>query len=198
MRSKLRWITGTAGALAMLAGSIAPAAARDHRHGGYGYGYPGGWGGGPYRHRHHRHYDRGLDAGDVIGIAALIGAVAIIAGSAAKDRKASRYPDPETRRPPDERDGDYRDDDSYGAMDEDEAVNACVAAAREEAESEHGGYAEIRDVEPVRATGEDGWAVDGRVELRRNYLDREGETRRFSCDIEGGRIASVRISRDSV
>lgn len=191
----------------MLASGVSPAVARDHHRGGYGYGYPGGWGGGPYRYRRH---DRGLNAGDVIGIAALIGAVAVIASSASKDRNANRYPD--SRNVPDApnddyRDGGYRDDDYRGngdyapspgaATNQEEAVNACVAAARDRAESEQGGYAEVRGVDPVRAIS-GGWSIDGRVELRRNYQDHSGETRRFSCDVKDGQVASVYLSRDAV
>lgn len=212
MGSKLRWATAIVGTVAMLAGAVAPAQARDRHYPGYGYGNPGGWGwgGSPYRYRPYRHYDRGLDAGDVIGIAALIGAVAVIASAASKDRKTSRYPDADSRDLPaddgrngDYRGGDYRDDGyadgpSGAAMGEEEAVNACVAAARDRAESERGGYAEVRGVDPARATGKDGWAIDGRVELRRNYQDQSGETRRFSCDVKDGRVASVSISRDAV
>lgn len=194
MTRKLRWTTGCAAALAVLAGSIAPASARDRGH--RGYDRPGGWSA-PYRYRHYRHYRRGPDAGAVIGIAALIGAVAVIASSASRDRRESRYPDADERYPSREDDRDYRDGAYSGTMDGDEAVNACASAARDRAESERGGYAEVRDVDPVRAT-EDGWAVDGRIELRRAYRDSAGEALRFSCDVEGGRVANVYISRDTV
>lgn len=191
MTRKLRWTTGCAAALALLAGSIAPASARDRGH--RGYDRPGGWSA-PYRYRHYRHYRRGPDAGAVIGIAALIGAVAVIASSTSRDRRESRYPDGDSRDSSAE-DGGYED--YSGTTDGDEAVNACASAARDRAESERGGYAEVRDVDPARAT-EDGWAVDGRIELRRTYRDSAGEALRFSCDVEGGRVANVYISRDTV
>lgn len=81
----MRRLLGLVSAMAMMGAGIAPAAARDH--GRYGWGTPGyGWSG--YRpHRHYRH-GGGLDAGDVIGIAALIGAVAVIASAAGKDKAA--------------------------------------------------------------------------------------------------------------
>lgn len=189
---KMKYALCLMGAAAMAGASIAPAAARDHyRYPGYGYG--GSWYGSPYRYRHHR--DRGLGAGDVIGIAALIGAVAIIASSANKDRKARSAPD----RRYDDRDydenqrGDYR-----GSASEDEAVNMCASAARNKAESQSGGYAEIVDVDRPRAVGSDGWSVDGRLEQRSGYRGEDRETRRFSCDVRGGRVAEVYISRDVI
>lgn len=201
MRSRARWITGTVAGLTLLVGGIAPAVARDHHRPG-GYGYPGDWGGYPYRHRPYRGYDRGLGAGDVIGIAALIGAVAVIASAASKKRDAPRrYPDVENA--PHSADRGQRDgDDDYvsggaSSMSEDEAVDACVEAARNKAEGERGGYAEVRSATPQRASGQDGWSVDGRIEIRRNYQDQDGATRRFSCDVEGGRVANVYISRDT-
>jgi hypothetical protein len=65
-------ITGSVALIAMTVGTVAPAQAR-------GY-YGGGWGG--YGHRHRDNFN----FGDAIGIAALIGAVAVVAGSVSKDR----------------------------------------------------------------------------------------------------------------
>ena len=180
----MRRAIGLAAAAAMIGGSITPALARDHgRHGGWyrGYGYP-----------HHRHHRGGLDAGDVIGIAALIGAVAVIASAANKNRNDRGYPD---RSYPG--DGRYGDSERYREAGEDEAVSLCAAAARAEAERDREGYAEVLDVERPRARS-DGWDVDGRLERRRGYQDGDGETMRFSCVVRDGRVADVRLSRDLI
>jgi hypothetical protein len=196
--SRMRWAVGSLCAGAMLVGSVVPAMARDHgRYSGYD-GYGGGYGY-PSRHRGYRHYRHrdGLDAGDVIGIAALIGAVAIIASAAGKDKKASRSPDYRS----DDRgyDGrtDSRDDYPASSSGVDEAINACVNAARDKAQGESGGYAEILDVERPRASGDNGWDVEGRLEQRRTYQDRPGSTKRFTCDVQGGRVAHVYISNEA-
>jgi len=184
----MRRFLGVVSAVAMTGAAIAPAAARDHgRYGWGGYGH----------HRHYRH-GGGLDAGDVIGIAALIGAVAVIASAASKDRDTrasdarTPYPDsyPDGRRA----DGRY---DAAPASGEDAAVDACVDAVRDEAERA-GGYAEILDVERPLARGQTDWDVEGRVEQRRTYRDSDGQTRRFSCDVRNGRVADVRLSADVI
>lgn len=191
----MRRLLGLVSATAMVSAGIAPAAARDH--GRHGWGSPGyGWGG--YRpHRHYRHRG-GLDAGDVIGIAALIGAVAVIASAAGKERGRSN---PETRAPyPDTYPGDRKDewrDGASSAAGEDAAVDACVDAVRDEAERD-GDYAEIVDVEQPRAQGDDEWDVAGRVEQRRSYRDSDGRTHRFTCAVRDGRVADVRLSADVI
>ena len=179
---------------AVIAASVSPAAARDrYRHPGYGYGYGGGWYGSPYRGRHYRHH-RGLDAGDVIGIAAVLGAVAVIASSANKDKRSTRSSDRDYD--PDYRRDDDRSDDFAAGYDEDEAVNACASAAREEAER-GGGFAEIVDVDEPRSAGRDGWRIQGSLEHRRAYQDRSGLQKNFTCSYEGGRVVRVDV-RDYV
>jgi len=196
--SKTRWGIGVTGAIALLAGSVVPAAAQGWGHGGWG-GPGGGWG-------HRPHYrDRGLNAGDVIGIAALIGAVAVIASSASKSNK-ERGTSTEPRDYPETR-GSIEDDGyappaeqtSYPgpAMNADQAADACAVAVRDKVEGEQGGYAQILDVAEPRASGQEGWAVDGRVERRAGVRGGSGEVRRFSCDVEGNRVAEVYVSRDA-
>lgn len=180
-----RMAIGAVAAAALAAGSVSPAAARDYGYGGYGGGYYGnGYGGyGGYGgHRHHRDRD-GLNAGEVIGIAALIGVVAVLASSASKDKKArtGEYP----------RNSDRSD--GYGAGSQEDAVDACAVAARDKA-SESGRYAEVVDVETPQST-QDGWSVEGRVEQRGNYRDRSGETRHFYCTVRDGRVAEISISQ---
>jgi len=194
--SKMRWIAGAVSAAALVMGSVAPAAARG----------PGGWGSGGWSQSNwgsrgwggYRHRDRGLNGGEIIGIAALIGAVAVIASSASKNGKSrSSYPDDRDYR--DSR--DYPDDDAYvpsgAAMSADQAADACALAVRDKVEGEQGGYAQILDITEPRAAGQDGWAVDGRVERRSGYRGGGGEVRRFSCDVQGSRVAEVYISRDA-
>ena len=198
--SKMRWAIGITGAVALLAGSVVPAAAQGWGPGGW---RPGGHGGG-WGHRPH-YRDRGLNAGDVIGIAALIGAVAVIASSASKDRKQTRSaPDP--RDYPDtrgsvEEEGYPPEADQSGypgpAMSADQAADACAVAVRDKVEGEQGGYAEILDVAEPRASGQEGWAIDGRVERRAGVRGDSGDVRRFSCDVQGNRVAEVYISRDA-
>lgn len=191
----MRRLLGLISAVAMAGAGIAPAAARDH--GRHGWGSPGyGWSG--YRpHRHYRHRD-GLDAGDVIGIAALIGAVAVIASAASKDRagdhRDGRTPDPNGY--PEDRNAD-RQNETDSAFGEDAAIDACIDAVRDEAER-NGGYAEILDVEQPLARGDGEWDVEGRVEQRQSYRDADGQSRRFSCDVRDGRVADVRLSADVI
>jgi hypothetical protein len=179
-------VTGLVGA-ALVAGSIAPAAARDHR--GWSRGWDRGW---------HRGRDD-FDFGDAVGIAALIGAVAIVATSMSKDKKAKGGAD--TRDLPDDRNTDYsRDIEGTRGTDpslasEDSAVDACAVAARDEAASS-GGYAEVRNVEAPRAV-DGGWDVDGQVEQRGSYRGETRDVRRFTCSIRDGRVAEVYISRDA-
>lgn len=181
---------GLISAITLIGASTTPAFARGpdgwsgYRH----YGYPG-----YYRHRHH--HDR-FDAGDAFGIALLIGAVAVIASAASKDRKDRSSPDPRyDSRDRDDRSYDEERDDARGEQadfaGEDEAVNACASAARDEAER-RGGYAEILDVERPRASGQ-GWRVQGSLEHRRNYQDKSGLQKSFTCAFENGRVAQVDV-----
>jgi hypothetical protein len=175
-----RTIAGAVAASAMVAASISPAMARGYDRGGYGGGYyGGGYGGHGGGYRHHRHHG-GDGVATAIGIAALIGAVAIVASAASKNSKSrDRYGYGDTR---------------YDRGDEDTAVNQCAEAAREEA-SRGGGYAEVVDIGRPQPTS-DGWYVDGRVERRANARIGYGETRRFTCSVRDGRVAQVDFSRD--
>lgn len=181
MGVKMARVTGGIMVAAMLAGGMTPAQARPRHHD---------------RH-HHRHDDFGL--GDAIGIAALLGAVAIVASSASKDRQAAR--DAIDGPPPldDRADAALPDDD--GAMPpvgdaREEAANACALAARDEASGD-GGYAEIRSMdEPLVIDG--GFNVDGTVENRTSWNARSGTMRRFTCTVRNGRVAQVYLSRDVV
>ena len=184
---------GSTVALALLAASVTPAMARDRHWRDYG----------------HRHRGDGFDFGDAVGIAALIGAAVIVVKSMNKD-KASRnssgdgyngdYADNSTHAPNGAPLPDTRSNDAPGGsgdlLAEDQAVDACAQAARDEA-SNGNGYAEVRSIEAPRSVA-DGWDIDGRVEQRRNYRDSSGETRRFTCSVRNGRIAEVYLSQDLV
>jgi len=195
--SMMRWAVGALSVGAMIVGTVAPAAARhnDYRGGYYkGYGYSSAYRNyRPYKHYRHR---RGPSAGEVIGIAALIGAVAVIASAASKDKKSRRTSDDRPDYRSDSRSRDY-DTPSRYAFNEEEAIDACVSAARDKAEANAGGYAEILDVAQPQEQGSGDWNIEGRLEQRRSYSDEQGETRRFSCDVREGRVAYVYISRDA-
>ncbi|WP_246344641.1 hypothetical protein [Sphingobium fontiphilum] len=178
-------MTGGIMVAAMLAGSITPAQARP-RH---------------YDRHHHRHDDFGL--GDAIGIAALLGAVAIVASSASKDRRAAHddaldgQPPPSDDRP-DGVDALPHDDGAAPTAGDalEEAANACALAARDEA-SANGGYAEVRSMdEPQPIDG--GFNIDGKVESRASWNAASGALRRFTCTVRDGRVAQVYLSRDVV
>lgn len=123
---KLRMVMGSLVGAALLAGSIAPAQARGGRGWDRGGWDRGGWGRGDWGHRHH-HGD-GFDFGDAIGIAALIGAVAIVANSVSKDKaevrdRASAPPPVDDRDyqpsdPTDDQGGDSGYDARYDARDD--------------------------------------------------------------------------------
>lgn len=186
----MRYFTRTAGALAMaamLASAATPAMAQ--RGWGGGRGYDRGW---------DRGYDRGRNdrvdgLGAFVGIAALFGAVAIIASSANKDKRAA-----EARNAPPPPDRAYEGDVAAtpaSADSEDAAVDDCALAARDEG-SQDGGYAEVRDITSTRAW-QGGWAVDGTVDQRQGYRG-QGVTRRFSCTWRDGKVADIILSRDTL
>lgn len=211
---KTRWMTGALVGAGLLLGSVSAAEARPRYGygGGYGGGYGNGWGHQGGWDRHHRRGD-GFGVGDAIGVAAIIGAVAIVANSMSKDKKVR---DPNTGgeydAPPPRTGTDYgsdvrndprpRDDadfsDVAGTNGPDDAMtDACTVAARDEAEQDHGGYAEVRHMETPIATA-DGYNIDGYVESRTSYRANYGTSRRFTCAMKNGRVANVYISRDLV
>lgn len=184
MGAKMARVTGGVIVAAVLASGISPAQARP-RH---------------YDRHHHRHDDFGL--GDAIGIAALLGAVAIVASSVSKDRQTARGAPDGSPPTVDDRMGDMEtlpeDDGAAPPVGDarEEAANACALAARDEASGD-GGYAEVRSMdEPQSIDG--GFNVDGTVENRASWNARNGTTRRFTCTVQDGRVAQVYLSRDVV
>ena len=185
LRSKLA-LGLAAGAL--IIGSVSPAAAR---------GYDGRWRGG--------HRD-GVDAGAVFGVLLGVGVIAAIAASASakkkKDAEARADYDPRDDRTYDDRsyedqrgyDGRASNDRRYddgraGYAGEDEAVDACAVAAREEA-SRAGGFADIRGITGARAYG-NGWDVTGTVDQRSSYSATSSRQRSFRCIYENGQVSGV-------
>jgi hypothetical protein len=181
-------LTGGLVAAALVAGSVAPASAR-------------GWG--PPRHRHHD------DTGDVIGTVAAVGLFAVIAAaiaSSSANKEAARRADPPPAPRPDDRydgrpdDGprsDYdgragapRPDGATIAPGQDEAVDACVLAARDKATVD-AGYGEVRGVDQVRPLG-NGWDVAGTLVERQSYRG-QGRLRDFRCAFQDGRVSAVSL-----
>lgn len=195
--TKTGWMTGALVSAGLLVGSISPAEARPR----WDRGYDRGW------HRHHR--GNGFGVGDAIGVAALVGAVAIVASSMSKDRKAQAGRDDRDADAPPPRTGtDYGEDvrqdapprDGADFSDiaarEDAMADACALAARDEAQRE-GGYAEVRQMDAPVATNS-GYNIDGQVEARPSYRA-TGATRRFTCAMKAdGSLADIYMSRDLV
>ncbi|AUW60190.1 hypothetical protein C1T17_09190 [Sphingobium sp. SCG-1] len=173
----------------LIAGSVQSAEAR-----------PRGWhGGGGHHDNWRRHRGNGFGFGDAIGVAALVGAVAIVANSMSKDRAATRSG--RNDGPPDDlpeinRGDDYRLSDTDFLASEGHAIDTCANAAREEA-TVSGGYAEIRTIGAPQPIG-GGYNIDGEVERRDSYRDAAGETRRFTCTVHGDKVTDVYLSRDLV
>lgn len=174
-----RRMTGSMLALALLTGGIAPAQARPYPHG------PDRW----------RHHHDGFGFGDAVGVATLVGAVAIVASSMSKDKRAAQPSIYDDARPDDG--ADIAPDDGAPNASDDRISDACAVAAREEAEAQAAGYAEIRRMDAPRAT-DAGYDIDGEVETRASFRDTGGSTRRFTCSMRDGRVAQVYLSRDVV
>ncbi len=161
-----------------------------------------------------RHHD-GIDAGDVIAGALIIGGIAAVASAASsssRDRYDDRYRDRnrgwgDDR--PDDRNGYY--DNGYSSRN---AVEQCVQAARSEA-NRYGGWARVTDVTRIDRV-RDGYEVRGRVVVEdRGYRSRDWgsgwdrndrwgnrydrysdgyDKGRFSCVTRFGRVADVDVS----
>jgi len=198
LRSKL---VGALAGAALLTVSASPAAARGHDR---------------WRHRH----DDGVDAGAVIGVLAAVGIFAAIASSA-NDRRDRDYDErgydnrdyaPDygesgygrndggyDDRPYDDQGADYAAsaaDPDYAGVDmdaggEDEAANACAAAARDQS-TRTGGFAEVRAIDAVRPFG-NGFDVTGRLDQRLSDRSGDSRLRSFRCVWENGQVNGVSI-----
>jgi hypothetical protein len=200
-------LAGTLAMTAMLGTAASPALAD----GPYGPYY------GPYHHHHHDHDD---GFGTFLGVAAVIGAVAVLAANANRNKPAvSQAPPPANNYPAAPRPNDYpgappsgsqgrwndsgaqaapapsaEDNESAGVPDdggaETIAVNDCAAAARDQG-SRDGTSAEVRDITGTHPA-KGGWTVEGVLDQR------EGGTRSFSCSWRDGRVGGVSFSGDSI
>ncbi len=171
MKSITKTLVGTAAAGVLAVASATPAMAND------------------------RHRDRGIDGGDILTGALIIGGIAAIAAIADDDDRDHRY-----------RDRDYRYNDRYDRYDRrgygssrhngNAAVDQCIRAVERRAERWSGARAEvtqIRDVDRERG----GWEVKGRIAVQdyrhngRHYRNNGWDEGRFTCDIRRGRVVDV-------
>ena len=149
-----------------------------------------------------RHRDRGIDAGDIIAGAVILGGIAAVASAAGKDRYRDDYRYRDNYRYDDRR--GYRGDRWQSRGNPRRAVEQCVRAAERQAQR-YGGYrfadvTEIRDVDDTRS----GWRVRGRIVVdgqrsraryddRRygsyGYRDRAYDQGRFTCYVDRGRAS---------
>jgi len=135
-----------------------------------------------------RHHDRGINAGDVIAGAVILGGIAAIASAASKkDRHRDNYRS-------DYRDRNYNrsyntnvryDDRGYTAGRA--AVKRCVKAAERQARR-FGGfrYADVTQIRDVERTGY-GVRVKGRIEVdgSRGYGNGGFDRGKFTCHLDG-------------
>lgn len=165
----------------------------------------GGWGGG------RGHHD-GIDAGDVIAGALVIGGIAAIASAAGNDgyRGGRNYGG---RSYGGRYDRGYDDDRGYynNGYNSRQAVDQCVRAAQQEARRYGGGWARVTDVSSIdRVRG--GYEVRGRLVVEndryrgnwRGGQDRYGynydrygndyDKGRFSCVTRYGGVDGVRVT----
>ncbi|MDC0887129.1 hypothetical protein OAS19_05005 [Altererythrobacter sp.] len=173
MKTASKALLGTIAAGAMAVTSASPAMAND------------------------RNRDRGVDAGDIIAGAVILGGIAAIATAGKRDgyRDNYRYDD---RRA-------YRGDRYQGRGNSRAAIQQCVRAA--ERDARRSGYrgANVTDIRQVKDTRY-GWRVKGEIAVqgqrgydnRVNY-NRRGQrgykggydTGRFTCDIQRGRVVDL-------
>ena len=160
-----------------------------------------------------RHRDRdGIDAGDIIAGALIIGGIAAVAGSIGNDR--DRYRDRTYG-------GPYYGNDRYSNRYDDrydrrgyndrynragnprQAVQQCVNAAQRSA-NRYAGRAQVTDIRDIDRR-RDGYRVKGTIVVNeRNrgwnrdyhyrYGGRDYDTGRFTCDVRYGRVVDLDFS----
>ncbi len=167
MKNLTKAMVGTVAAGAMAVSTASPAMARDHK--------------------------GGVDAGDVIAGALIIGGIAAVAAAASKKDKY-RYRDGYGYR-----DGrDYRYHRAgygrgYGARDD---VGRCVRAAERNASRYGYGNADVTHITSVR-NKRDGYDVKGRIVVEDRYRGyRRGgyDEGKFTCKVRYGRISDIDYS----
>jgi hypothetical protein len=177
MKTISRALVGTVAAGAMALASAAPAAAQDR-----------------YRDRD------GIDVGDIIAGALVIGGIAAVAGSIGNDRYRGTYGEPYYG----DRYGD-RYDDRYGYRyggNPRQAVEQCVRAAERGARTY--GRAQVTDIRDIDRNRY-GYRVKGTVivnergggwdrDYNYRYSGRNYDQGRFTCDVQGGRVVGLDYS----
>ena len=175
-------LVGTVAAAAMATASASPAQARDR--------------------------DRGIDAGDVIAGALIIGGIAAIASAVDNDRDDYRYRD--RRYGYGDRDYDRRGYRSYDARySPRSAVEQCVYAAERTASRYTRGRADVTDIRDVDRRG-NGYRVKGRIAVDQGNRDwRRGwgndwrgynsrysgyDSGKFTCEVRNGRVVDLDFS----
>jgi hypothetical protein len=185
--SKIKFVSGSAVAVALVLSSVTPAYAGWGGHGWGGHG--GGWGRG--------HHDDHIDAGDIIAGIFIIGAIATIAGASKKRQRNRDYPEdrPEEQRGQQDRSQPDRGlSESRGKISsENDAVDACAAAV----ETRVGQAASVRDITDVKSDS-DGWDIEGVVEKRDGWRDKSTEQAKFSCAVRFGRVEHVYVDDASL
>ena len=190
MQTVSKALVGTIAAGAMAIATASPAQARDRYRG-----------------------DDGIDVGDVIAGALIIGGIAAVASAANRDRHNYRYDDYRYR------DRDWRDyERGYYRRDTPRsAVEQCVyAAERAASRYSYRGHAKVTDIRSVRDR-RDGYRVTGRIAVNQNGRDwRRGDRHhgygwdddyrgwdrryqgydagRFTCEVSYGRVVDLDFS----
>lgn len=149
--------------------------------------------------------DDGVDVGDIIAGALIIGGIAAVASAAGRDR-GGRYDD----RYRDRYDDRYRDRRYDRAGSPRSAVEQCVYAAERTANRySYGGRAHVTDIRDVDRK-RDGYRVKGRIAVNtrsndwrrgwgndyRGWNDRYSgyDSGKFTCDVRYGRVADLDFS----
>jgi hypothetical protein len=160
MKNLTKALVGTVAAGAMAVSTATPALARDR--------------------------DGGIDAGEVIAGALIIGGIAAVAAAASKnDRDRYRYGRDYNYGRAGYRNG-YR-------MNPREAVSRCVAAVERRASRYSYGRADVTDIRSVK-NKRHGYNIKGRIAVD-SHRHRHGHDRgKFSCKIRYGRISDIDYS----
>jgi len=179
MKTPFKAMIGTAAAGALALAGASPAFARD------------------------RHDHGGIDTGDVIAGALIIGGIAAIASAASKDRSYDRYDRY------DRYDGYNRYGDRYGRHDNPrQAVEQCVRAAERDARRQGYRRVDVTDIRDVdRRNG--GYRIKGRIAVDSGHRggrygrgwdnDYRGwrndvrgyDSGKFTCDVRNGRVRDI-------
>lgn len=176
MKNLSKALVGTVAAGAMALTSASPAMARDRRD------------------------NDGIDAGDIIAGALIIGGIAAVVSAGGRDRDY-RYDD-----------NRYRGNDRYGSNggNSRQAVEQCVnAAERNASRSSYGGRAKVTDIRKIDRK-RDGYKIEGRIAVNtrsndwrggwgndyRGYDNRYGgyDSGKFKCEVRYGRVVDLDYS----